>query len=167
MHVYFSMTEGQLLSMVRESGSLDKAIENMPALRLRLVDGSDYDIPGKVESASAVIDRTTGTIQLRAVFDNPNGVLHSGSSGTVIIPVELKDQFVIPAKATVQLQDRFRVWQVDQDGIAHGILVKLRAERLGDKVVVTEGLTPGMEIVAEGAGMVKEGQDVLKKNEKK
>ena len=167
MHVYFSMTESQLLSMVRESGSLDKAIENMPALRLRLVDGSEYDIPGKVESASAVIDRTTGTIQLRAVFDNPNGMLHSGSSGTVIIPVELKDQFVIPAKATVQLQDRFRVWDVDKDGIAHGILVSLRPERLGDKVIVTEGLTAGQEIVAEGAGMVKEGQDVLKKNEKK
>jgi multidrug efflux pump subunit AcrA (membrane-fusion protein) len=45
--------------------------------------------------------------------------------------------------------------------------VSLRPERLGDKVIVTEGLTPGMEIVAEGAGMVKEGQDVLKKNEKK
>ena len=162
MHVYFSMTEGQLLSMVRESGSLDKAIEAMPALRLRLVDGSDYDIPGK-----AVIDRTTGTIQLRAVFDNPNGMLHSGSSGTVIIPVKLKEQFVIPAKATVQLQDRFRVWQVDNDGIAHGILVSLRPERLGDKVIVTEGLTPGQEIVAEGAGMVREGQNVLKKNEKK
>lgn len=167
MHVYFSMTEGQLLAMVRESGSLDKAIEAMPAPRLKLVDGSEYEIPGKVESASAVIDRATGTIQLRAVFDNPNGVLHSGSSGTVVIPIELKNQIVIPVKATVQLQDRFRAWEVDKDGIAHGVLVSLRPERLGDKVIVSEGLKPGQEIVAEGAGMVKEGQDVLKKNEKK
>ena len=129
MHVYFSMTESQLLAMVRESGNLDKAIAAMPEVQLQLVDGSMYEIPGKVESASAVIDRTTGSIQLRAAFANPGHVLHSGSSGSVIIPMLLKDQIVIPIKATVQLQDRFRVWDVDKDGIAHGILVTLRPER--------------------------------------
>ena len=167
MHVYFSMTEIQLLSMVRESGDLDKAIANMPALKLQLIDGSIYDIPGKIESASAVIDRSTGSIQLRAVFDNPNHILHSGSTGSVIIPTDLKDQIVIPVKATVQLQDRFRVWNVDNDGVAHGILVSLRPEKLGDKVVVTEGLQVGQTIVAEGAGMIREGQNVLPKKEGK
>lgn len=167
MHVYFSMTESQLLSMVRESGSLDKAIAAMPPLKLQLVDGSLYDLTGKVESASAVIDPSTGSIQLRAVFDNPNYVLHSGSTGVILLPLELKDQIIIPIKATVQLQDRFRVWDVDENGIAHGHLINLRPERLGDKVIVSEGLTVGQEIVAEGAGMVKEGQDVLHKGESK
>jgi membrane fusion protein (multidrug efflux system) len=120
-----------------------------------------------VESASAVIDPSTGSIQLRAVFDNPNYVLHSGSTGVILLPLELKDQIIIPIKATVQLQDRFRVWDVDENGIAHGHLISLRPERLGDKVIVSEGLTVGQEIVAEGAGMVKEGQDVLHKGESK
>lgn len=167
MHVYFSMTESQLLSMVRESGSLDKAIAEMPPLKLLLVDGSEYDLTGEVESASAVIDPSTGSIQLRAVFDNPNLVLHSGSSGVILLPLHLKDQIIIPIKATVQLQDRFRVWNVDKDGMAHGQLVSLRPERLGDKVIVTEGLNVGQEIVAEGAGMIKEGQDVLHKGNSK
>ncbi|MBP5195885.1 MAG: efflux RND transporter periplasmic adaptor subunit [Bacteroidaceae bacterium] len=167
MHVYFSMTESQLLSMVRESGDLDKAIAEMPPLKLQLVDGSEYDLTGNVASASAVIDRTTGTIQLRAVFDNPNNVLHSGSTGVIVLPIHLKDQIVIPIKATVQLQNRFRVWNVDENGIAHGQLVSLRPERLGNNVIVTEGLTVGQEIVAEGAGMIKEGQDVLQKGESK
>jgi len=167
MHVYFSMTEAQLLSMVRENGSLDKAIAAMPPLKLQLVDGSLYDLTGMVESASAVIDPSTGSIQLRAVFDNPNYVLHSGSTGVIVLPIHLKDQIVIPIKATVQLQDRFRVWNVDEDGIAHGQLVSLRPERLGDKVIVSEGLTVGQNIVAEGAGMIKEGQDVLQKGESK
>ena len=165
MYVYFSLPEGKFLEMVRNNGSIDSALVAIPELTLQLVDGSDYDLKGRVESASGVIDRSTGSVQLRAVFDNPTHLLHSGSTGSIVIPVEYKDVLVIPSTAAVQTQDKYRVWLVGNDGIAHQQQVDILPQNNGKEYIVTGGLQGGEEIVAEGAGMVSEGQDVLKKNQ--
>ncbi len=161
MYVYFSMTEAQLLKMTRENGTLDSALAAMPDLKLMLVDGSEYELPGRVESASGVVDEKTGSIQLRAVFDNPNKVLHSGSTGNIIIPVEYKNVIVIPSTATVQTQDKFKVYLVDDKNIATEQLISIVPQSNGKEYIVTEGLQPGQLIVAEGAGMLKDGQDIM------
>ncbi|MCR4921246.1 MAG: efflux RND transporter periplasmic adaptor subunit [Bacteroidaceae bacterium] len=164
MFVYFSINEAQLLKMIRDSGSLEKAIEEMPEVTLQLVDGSEYELKGRVESASGVVDRSTGSVQLRAVFSNPNHVLHSGSSGNILIPVEYKNVITIPASAAVQTQDKFRVCTVDAQGAAHIQLVSIMPQSMGNMFIVSEGLTEGTEIVADGASMVKEGQIVKSVN---
>jgi membrane fusion protein (multidrug efflux system) len=160
MWVYFSMSEAEFLKMTRNSGSPEKAIEAMPAVRLQLVDGSEYDHLGKIETVSGVIDRNTGSVQLRAVFENPEGLLHSGSTGNVVIPVTYKNALVVPASATVQMQDRFRLYTVDGDGNAKGIIVGVDPLSSGKEFIITDGVEAGTEIVAEGAGMVREGQKV-------
>lgn len=160
MWVYFSMSEAEFLKMTRNSGSPEKAIEAMPAVRLQLVDGSEYDHLGKVETVSGVIDRNTGSVQLRAVFENPEGLLHSGSTGNVVIPVLHRDAMVVPATAVVQIQDRHRLFTVDKDGIAKGVNVSVNPLSSGKEFIITEGVAVGTEIVAEGAGMVREGQKV-------
>ena len=160
MYVYFSISEAQLLNMTRESGSLEAAIGAMPDVKLLLVDGSEYPYKGKVESVSGVVDRSTGTVQVRAVFDNPEKLLHSGSTGSVVIPTTYKNKIVIPATATVQLQDKFKVYLVDKDNIAHEQLVTTEPLSNGKEYVIKEGLKEGDVIVAEGAGMLKDGQDI-------
>ena len=165
MYVYFSLNESELLKLAREYGSIDSAVVNMPPVRLLLVDGSEYEEVGKVESVSGVVDRSTGSVQLRAVFNNPNKLLHSGSTGNVIIPATFENVIVVPAAATVQTQDKFKVFIVDENGIAHGQLITINEKDGGNEFIVTSGLKGGEEIVAEGAGMVKEGQDVKKLNQ--
>ncbi|MDE5560792.1 MAG: efflux RND transporter periplasmic adaptor subunit [Bacteroidaceae bacterium] len=160
MWVYFSISERDLLNLVRQSGSMEETIKNMPDVSLALVDGSLYDKKGRVESASGVVNSSTGSVQLRAVFDNENGMLHSGSTGNVIVPTPYNQVLVVPATAAVQTQDRFRVFLVDKDGIAHGKVISVDEHKPGNLFIVTEGLEGGEEIVAEGAGMVKEGQKV-------
>jgi len=160
MYVYFSMNEAKFLEMTRKSGSAEKAIKEMPEVKLQLVDGTLYDAQGKVETASGVVDRTTGSIQLRAVFDNPGQILHSGSTGNVIIPTVYKNNIVIPVKATVQSQDKFKVFVVDKDAIAHERLIEIEPQSDGKQYIVTSGLSEGEEIIAEGAGMAKDGQNV-------
>lgn len=167
MYVYFSIAEAQFLQMVRNNNNVEQAIASMPDLTLQLVDGTEYEMKGKVESASGVVDRNTGSVQLRAVFPNPNHILHSGSTGNIILPVEYKDVLVIPTTATVQLQDKFKVFMVDKDGIAHSQIVSVMPQTNGKEYIVTSGLDGSEEIVSEGAGMVKDGQDVKKLNEKK
>ena len=160
MFVYFSINEAQMLSMTRESGSAEAVISSMPEVKLILVDGSEYPYPGKVESVSGVVDRSTGTVQIRAVFDNPEKLLHSGSTGNVVIPTTYKDKIVIPATATVQVQDKFKVYLVDKDNIAHEQLVTTEPLSNGKEYVIKEGLKVGDVIVAEGAGMLRDGQDI-------
>lgn len=162
MYVYFSMTESQFLNLIRQYESVEKAIEAMPELTLQLVDGSDYEIKGRVESASGVVDRATGSVQLRAAFSNPSHILHSGSTGNVIIPVTHKDVLTVPATAAVQTQDKYNVYVVDDKGIAHAQMVDILPQSQGKTFIVTSGLNGGEEIVAEGAGMVRDGQDVKK-----
>lgn len=160
MWVYFSISERDLLGIVRENGSLSEAIKNMPEVTLTLVDGSEYEKKGRVESVSGVVNSNTGSVQLRAVFDNENGILHSGSTGNVVIPTLHKQVLVIPATAAVQTQDRFRVFLVNKDGIANGKVISVDEHKSGNLFIVTSGLEGGEEIVAEGAGMVKENQKV-------
>lgn len=164
MYVYFSMNEAQFLQLTRQNGSVENAIANMPAVELQLVDGSIYELKGKVESASGVVDRATGSVQLRAVFDNPNHMLHSGSTGNVIIPQTLKDALLIPATAAAQTQDKYRVYAVDKDGVAHSQIISILPQNNGKQFIVTEGITEGTEIVAEGANMVKDDQQVKSVN---
>lgn len=166
MYVYFSITESQYLQMVRQHENVEQAIAAMPELTLVLIDGSEYELKGKVESVSGVVDRSTGSVQLRAVFANPNRILHSGSTGNVILPIVQKDAMVIPTTATVQLQDKYRVFLVDENGIAHGKVISLMPQSNGKEYIVTDGLSMDDEFVSEGAGMVKEGQSVKKLNKK-
>ncbi len=70
VYVYFSMTENQLLNLTRQYGSIANTLKNMPDVQLVLNDGSVYDRTGRIESISGVIDTSTGSVQLRAVFPN-------------------------------------------------------------------------------------------------
>ncbi len=161
MYVYFSITEAQLLQMARKSGSTEAAVKAMPEVKLLLVDGTEYEKPGRVETASGVVDQRTGSVQLRAVFDNPEGLLHSGSTGKIVIPVEYKAQLVVPVTATVQTQDKYRVFVVGQDSVATERIITVSDQKAGNAMVVTSGLEAGETIVAKGAGMVKNGQKVV------
>lgn len=160
MYVYFSINETRLLKMIRENGTLEKAIEAMPEVTLQLVDGSEYDLKGRVESASGVVDRATGSVQLRAAFANPDHMLHSGSSGNIIIPEVYKDVITVPATAVVQIQNKYHVFVVAEDGTATSQHVEVLPQNNGKEFIITEGLTEGTEVVAEGANMVKENQKV-------
>ena len=159
MYVYFSMTEKQLLSFVRQYGSKDAAIKNMPEISLQLGDQTMYAHKGRVESISGVIDTETGAVTIRAEFSNPERLLNSGGSGNVIIPTTRKNCIVIPQSATVQQQDKRIVYKV-QGGKAVSQLIQVENIDDGRNFIVTEGLKPGDVIVSEGAGMVKEGEMV-------
>lgn len=159
MYVYFSMTENQLLSLARQYGTIEKALQEMPDIQLQLNDGSIYEKSGKIESISGIIDKTTGTVGVRAVFPNPERLLHSGASGNILIPTIYTHCIVIPQGATVQLQDQLLVYKVI-DGKAVSALIKVAPVNDGKEYIVVEGLKPGDEIISNGAGMIHEGIQV-------
>ena len=159
MYVYFSMTENQLLALTRQYGDMDEALKNMPEVELKLIDGSVYGEKGRVESISGVINRQTGTVGVRAVFPNASGILHSGASGSVLLPNSYKGVIVIPQEATVAMQDKISVYKV-VDGKATSTLITVAAINDGREYIVLDGLKVGDEIVSQGAGLLREGTQV-------
>ncbi|MDE7305653.1 MAG: efflux RND transporter periplasmic adaptor subunit [Alistipes sp.] len=162
MYVYFSMTENRLLELVRRYGSIANTLKNMPDVRLLLNDGSLYEQAGRVESISGVIDMTTGSVQLRAVFPNKNGLLHSGGSGNIVLPAIFNDCIVVPQNATFEIQDKVYVYKVI-DGKASASMIDIEKSSNGKEYIVRSGLTPGETIVAEGVGLLREGTPIVAK----
>lgn len=162
MYVYFSMNENQFLALTRKFGSIEATLKNLPNVSLLLNDGSRYDLPGRIESISGVIDTSTGTVSLRAVFPNKGGLLHSGGSGNVVIPTAYKDCIVVPQNATFELQDKVYVYRL-VDGKADSKMISVEPISNGNEYIVTSGLTVGDVIVAEGVGLLREGTPIAPK----
>ena len=85
MYAYFSLSEKQVLTLTAQYGSLDQALASFPEVSLELNDGSTYAQKGKVDVISGIIDKTTGTVSLRAIFSNPDKRLMSGGCDTINI----------------------------------------------------------------------------------
>ncbi|WP_294787365.1 efflux RND transporter periplasmic adaptor subunit, partial [Prevotella sp.] len=115
MQVYFSMTEKDLLDMTKTAGGVNAAISSYPAVKLQLADGSIYNHPGKVATVSGVIDPTTGTVSMRADFPNPERVLKTGASGSIVVPHTATSAVIVPQDAVVEVQDKHFVYVVGKD----------------------------------------------------
>lgn len=165
MYAYFSLNESQITSLAEQYGSLDEFIKRMDEVELKMAGGKMYGEKGHISAVSGVVTSGTGTVVLRADFPNGRGLLRSGGSATVMLPTTLAQVVVIPQSATYELQDRKFVYKV-VDGKAQSAPVELYRLNNGREYVVEDGLLPGEVIIAEGAGLVKEGAIVnLKQTE--
>lgn len=156
---YFSMAENQLLDMIQEYGSLQEAIKDMPEVELIMSNGKLYKHKGKINAVSGTISASTGAVSFRAVFPNPERLLREGGSGTVIIPSSHEDCIVIPQAATFELQEKIFVYKVI-DGKAVSSAIKVMPRNNGVEYIVESGLEVGDVIIAEGAGLVREGATI-------
>lgn len=153
VYAYFSLTERQILDLTEGGAkSLNAAVAEMPAVKLKLANGTIYPIEGHVATVSGVIDANTGASTVRALFSNANGVLRSGSTGSVIVPMDLTDVIVIPQKATGEIQGNKYVFTVDENNTIHQTTIQVLPVQDGKNYVVTSGLKAGDRIVTEGIG---------------
>lgn len=165
MYVYFSIPENNLLDMTLAHGSIDKALEALPDVRLRLSNGEVYASTGRIESISGVINRSTGSVSLRAAFPNEGGVLHSGASGNVVLSTHHRGVIVIPQSATYEVQDKIFVYKV-VDGAAKSARIEVRSTDDAREYLVESGLSVGDVIVAEGVGMLRDGTPIVIEEQK-
>lgn len=159
MYVYFSMTESQVLDLTREFGNLDKVIQNMPDLDLKLSDGSIYPEKGRIEAISGIIDPTTGAISVRAKFPNRERILLSGGSGDVVMPHYRENCLVIPQSATYEVQDKIFAFRYSS-GKAEAKVVNVFPISDGKEYVVEDGVVAGDTIVVSGVGVLKDGKEI-------
>lgn len=160
MYVYFSMTEKELLDLVRQDSTPGKIIEKMPEVSLLTADGRPYEEKGKITTISEVIDQATGSVRARATFANPQRLLRSGGNGMVIIPTTLNDVIVIPQKATYELQNKRFVYVVNNESVAESREVQVYDLDDGKNFVITGGLQAGERVVMEGASTLRNGTKI-------
>lgn len=112
------------------------------------------------------MDPVTGTVQIKALFPNPDRELLSGSIGNVILQNPKTEAVTIPMTATVELQDKIIAYRLKNgpggSRLSHGGPPERR-----QPVYRKEGLSVGDTIVAEGVGLVREGMSITPKNETK
>ena len=123
-----------------------------------------YDKKGRVESISGVIDTSTGSVSLRAAFPNPNGLLHSGGVGNVVLTSAFKNCIVVPQSATFELQDKIFVYKL-VDGKASSTMIGVEKISNGKEYIVTSGLVPGDVIITEGVSRMREGTPIVPKGQ--
>lgn len=160
MQVYFSMTEKDLLSMTKNAGGIHAAIKDYPAVKLQLADGTIYNQPGHVATVSGVIDPTTGSVSMRADFPNPDHLLKSGGSGSIVVPHVSNSAIIIPQDAVSQVQDKLFVYVVGKDNKVKYTAVTVDPNNDGKNYIITSGLNIGDRIVINGISALTDGQEI-------
>ena len=164
VYAYFSMAENKMLDLIQQYGSLQNAIKDMPEVELTMSNGKTYNSRGRINAISGTINGSTGAVSLRATFPNRNRLLREGGSGTVVIPSVRENCIVIPQSATYELQDRIFVYTV-VDGRAVATRIEVMDRNNGVEYIVEKGLRVGDVIVAEGAGLIREGTVIVPQTE--
>ena len=162
VHAYFSVNEKIMLSMTRglDGGTFQERIESIPEVQFILADGRTYELKGKVQSASGLINRETGSTKFRATFPNPSGVLRSGASGLVRIPRALPAALLVPQSATYELQGKRFVYVVQADDRVRPQEISVRPTPDGRFFVADEGLKRGDRVVLDGVASLKAGERI-------
>src|SRR5690606_17850271 len=129
----------------------------MPPVSLILANGAKFPHPGEIETTSGLINTATGSISVRATFPNPGNIIRSRSSGVVKIPLTIDSAIVVPQKATYEIQGKKFVYVVEADSTVTSKAITVMDNDDGQFYMVTEGLTPGEKIVAEGLATLRDG----------
>lgn len=161
VYAYFAMNEKDYLDFIQQTPGKDltEKIKNFPPVELELVNGEIYDEKGKIETVTAQVNSSTGTVSFRATFTNPNRLLTNGNSGKIRIPRVFEDVPVVPAAATYEQQGKVYVFKVQGDTVAVATPVAV-ADRVENFVIVSSGIQAGDKIVAEGVGKIRNNTPV-------
>lgn len=130
-------------------------------VRLKLDDGSTYAYPGTVEFSEVTVDPSTGTVTLRALFPNPEGLLLPGMFARAsFAQATVSNAFLVPQIALLRdAKGQAQVYLVGKDNKA--VLRNVTAEQtLGPNWVVTAGLAKGDKVITHGVGRLKSGQAI-------
>ncbi len=159
MWVYFSLSEREVTNLTMQYGSLEAFMNEMPDVSLLLSNGKEYGEKGRVDAVSGIVDAKTGAVTLRAVFPNSKHLLRNGGTGTVVLSTLREGVIVIPQTATFELQNKVFVYRV-VEGKTKQTEISIAPLDDGKHYIVEDGLQQGDIIIAEGAGLLREGTAV-------
>lgn len=166
VYVYFSMSETDYLFFTE--GKKKKVIDDslhaplgsiLPQATLLLADGNEYPEKGIIDAVSGQVNRSTGSIFLRASFPNSQDIIRSGNTGTIQIKNSQKGVILIPQEAVSTIQDKRFVYALDDSS-----KVILKPVEIGGVVnksyIISKGLVPNDVVLTTGFNRIREGMKI-------
>ncbi|WP_432672453.1 efflux RND transporter periplasmic adaptor subunit [Flavobacterium sp. SM2513] len=162
MRAYFTMNEKQLLSFNRifKGANTVEKLKNVPEVSLLLVDDSEYNVKGKIATINGLVNPQTGTTEFRAEFNNPEGLLRSGSTGIIRLPIVQKDVIIVPQNAVFEVQGKQLIYVVGEGNKVKSTIITTNGVS-GMNFIVTDGLSEGDVVVVEGASKLKDDMEIV------
>ncbi|WP_256011907.1 efflux RND transporter periplasmic adaptor subunit [Desertivirga xinjiangensis] len=164
VHAHFTMSEVDFIDFKNQATgvTLAEKLKRLPEIELVLPDNTIYPTKGRVELVEGQFGKTTGTINFRASFPNPDGLLRSGSTGKIRIPKIINNAILVPQEATFELQDKVFVYAVGDSSKVAGKALTIMGTK-GDFYLVSKGVSPGDKIVFSGIDRLTEGTVIKSK----
>jgi len=162
IQVEFFLPENQYLQIVQRTGSdvmFEKPDPRNKRIELVLADGSIHDHKGYVIFVDRGVDSNTGTILIQTQFENPDRLIRPGQFANIRIPVIFNDAIIIPQRCVKELQGQYSVFVVGADNVVENRQISAGA-KIGDLLVVSEGLNKGEKIIIDGIQKVRNGVSV-------
>jgi len=154
MWVYYNVPESEYLDYQEKAEKNGKMKVN-----LLMANNKKFPYTGVVETIEADFDNETGNIPFRAVFPNPKRLLRHGETGSIQMPIDLKNAMLIPQKATFEVLDKKYVYVIDKNNAVKSREVVIAAE-MPHLFVIKEGLSINDKILLEGLRLVKENEKI-------
>jgi membrane fusion protein, multidrug efflux system len=117
----------------------------MPSVKWETSDGSIYEYPGRIITISGLLNEQTGSVSVRAIFDNKRRQLISGAMGNILLPIKMPNAIVIPQTAVSELQDKMIVYRM-VNGKPKMTLIKVYPINDGKTYIIISGLKAGDKI---------------------
>ena len=163
MYVDFTQSTADLLQLRNDwaSGRYQKVDGDQIPVRIQLEDGSTYDHEGKLAFSGQIVNATMGTVTLRAVVPNPDGVLLPGMFVQAQLPTGLAPEAILVPQRSVtrDLTGRAHVMVVNADGNVERRAVEL-GRAIGTNWLLDKGLQAGERVIVDGFQRIKPGDTV-------
>ena len=154
MWVYYNLPEVKYLDY-----KVTVKKDSNVAVKLLMANNEVFPLDGKIETIEADFNNETGNISFRAGFDNPQGLLRHGETGSILMSVPLKGALIIPQKATFEILEKHFVFVINEDNIVKAREITIGAE-LPHLFIVSSGLTEDDTILLDGLRLVRENDEI-------
>jgi membrane fusion protein (multidrug efflux system) len=163
MYVDVPQSTAEVLRLRRglKEGRLDQNGANQKKVQLIMEDGTAYPSAGTLQFRDVTVDPTTGSVILRVIFPNPNGVLLPGMFVRAVVQEGVNKQAILIPQQAVSRDPKGNPLALIVDAESKVQLRMLTLDRaIGDQWLVSAGLAPGDKVIMEGMQKVKPGAPV-------
>lgn len=157
VYIQFAISETEYLKFMGMRNYGDSNDPSNLSVGIKLSDGTEYPLQGRLVAADRSLAENTGTLTVRAVVDNPNGALLSGMFARVKLSGEIiPNAMLVPQRAVQQLLGKSFVIVVGPDNKSVTKIVTVGTQ-IGSYVLIESGLEPDDVVVVEGLTNLQEG----------
>jgi RND family efflux transporter MFP subunit len=160
IYVYFNPPEQERLEVIRGREAGHVVARDEIKVYLSLADGTEYPEAGRIDFVDNTVDPSAGTVQVRAVFPNPDGILLPGEYGKVRVVLGQQQAILVPERAVIEEQDSARVLVVGADDVVESRSVQAENSYQGWRII-RSGLEAGERVLVDNLQRAQPGMHVV------